>query len=475
MISLVHSAADFADTKLKLNMIECSYQGLEDVIAGCLGYEAIEECLNEEGEPLQALGGRLAGAEAIVFDSSQGLEQAIQLTANPEEVLAICLEALEREIRAAAPQNDMIIYHRMEDFYAGKVAQDMVKAVMEDQKIAATLGSGRADGNGLQMGQPICQGFWSDETCFFEAEGVWASMDGSGWLITCLLEYEKVGRVGFNFGKSVLGCSSLDELNVELGIMPLNTKVILPDGSRVRPSLALLVDPESRAVIGNALTVSDDMSQAIHDAVDNAFNGPNLLGTPLNALVNKPIVIDSDTGADVLIKNLLEKNICPEISYKPGSPKHRRLVDKVLERVSSRLAFGAQDSATIEHTSAVYTMADLTRLISQNIAMYHNQAQAQSMHTPGTRWAYIWEQVSARREAIGSDEAILPLTPPESSSLPNKVKVRNGGVMFRDQIYYSDDLKNLVGKIVDIRWEASMLDHIYLVRGDQLIKLKPAG
>lgn len=412
MISLVHSAADFADTMLKVNMIECSYKDLGDVIAGCLGYEAIEECLNEEGEPLQALGGRLANAEAIVFDSSSGLEQATQLTANPEEVLAICLEALEREIRAAAPQNDMTIYHRMEDFYADKVAQDMVKAVMEDQKIAATLGSGRADGNGLQMGQPICQGFWSDETCFFEAEGVWTSMDGSGWLITCLLEYKKVGRVGFNFGKCVLGCSSLDELNVELGIRPLDTKVLLPEGNLVRPSLALLVDPRSRAVIGSALTASDDMSQAIHDAVDNAFNGPNLLGTPLNDLANKRIVIDSDTGADVLIKNIFEKNICPEITFKPGSPKHRKVVDKVLERVSSRLASGARGSAAIEHTSAVYTMADLTRLISLNITTYHNQAQAQSMQTPGERWAHIWEKVATRRQPIGSDEAILPLTPP---------------------------------------------------------------
>lgn len=421
MINFVNKAADFADTKLKVNMIECSYKDLGDVIAGCLGYEDIEACLNEEGEPLQALGDRLAGAEAIVFDSSSGLEQAIQLTANPEEVLAICLEALEREIRAAAPKNDMIIYHRMEDFYTGKVAQDMVKAVVEDQRIAATLGAGRADSNGLQMRQPICRGFWSDDTCFFEAEGVWTSTDGSGWLITCLLEYEKVGRVGFNFGKSVLGCSSLDELNVELGIMPLNTNVILPEGNLVRPSLALLVDRESRAVIGNALTVSDDMSQAIHDAVDNAFNGPNLLGTPLNDLANKRIVIDSDTGENVLIKNILEKNICPEISFNPGGSKYRALINKVLDRVSSRLAFSARNSVAMEHTSAAYTMADLTRLMSLNITMYHNQAQAQSMRTPGERWAHIWEQVSARREPIVSDDDLLPLTPPESTCVTKKL------------------------------------------------------
>lgn len=395
MISLVHNASDFADTKLKLNMIECRYQDLTEVMAGCLGYRTLRECLDEEDESLHPLAERLAGAEAIVFNSSLGLERAVQLTAKSEELLAICLESLEREIRVAAPQSDMTIYHRIEDFGADRVAEDMAKALAEDQRIAATLDAAWKDVNVPEMGQPTCQGFWTDDTSFFEAEGAWISADGGTWLITCILEYSKVGRVGFSFCNSAITCRSRDDLAVHLEIRRLDTKVLLPEGGTVSPSLAVVIDPKSGAILGNALSASDDLNQLIQDAVNNACKGPNLLGTPLDDIGSKRVKIEVYNWPDISTKDLFEKKGYPEIVYQPGMPKCGGL-EPLLQKISPRLAFNTRGRARMEDIPPVYSLADLTRLVCQNIFTYHNQIHARTGQTPESHWAHIWESLLGR-------------------------------------------------------------------------------
>ena len=316
MITLIYSAADYSEAKLPVNNIEYDSTDIMEILARCLGYKSTLQCVDEGEEPLDYLIARLASAQAIVFNSSLGLERAREASAKPDETLAICLEDLEHVLNDAAQWSNLRIYRSAEEFYAGQGAVDVTKVVADDQTLAAKIGEGSVTGNHFVMGKPASRNLWDEDQCLLEAEGVWASSMGENLLITCQLHYSKVGRVGFSFNGGVATCTALDEIDlfVETGL--LDVTIPLPDGNVRQPSYALLIDSKTCAILGSSLVLDNDLNKLTRDVVNSGFKGSSILGTPLDYFVKKRIKINLHGQVPPGTKPLLPPQPPVEITFK---------------------------------------------------------------------------------------------------------------------------------------------------------------
>lgn len=401
MINLIYSAADFSEAKLSANNIECDSTDVMEILARCLGYKSTLQCVDEGEEPLDYLIARLASAQAIVFNSSLGLERAREASAKPDEMLAICLEGLEHVLNDATQWSNLRIYRSAEEFYAGQGAIDVTKVVAADQTLAAKIGEGSDTGNHFVMGKPASRNLWDEDECLLEAEGVWASSMGENWLITCQLHYSKVGRVGFSFNEGVATCTALDEIDLYVETGQLNVTIPLPDGKVRRPSYALVIESKTCAILGSSVVLDNDLNRLTRDVVNSAFKVPSILGTPLDYFVKKRIKINLHGQARLGTKPLLQPQPPLEIMYKSTPRQRGGVVERVVRNVTSRLTINNQDLKNLGQSSPVFSLEDLTRSLINSIASYHNHVQPGTQQTPEERWGQYWgEPPSSRRGKI---------------------------------------------------------------------------
>ncbi|MDX9681863.1 hypothetical protein QMK56_10175 [Pseudomonas protegens] len=77
MTTLIDHAADHAATILALCDVQVDYSALNEVVAGCLGYETFAFVTEEEGAA--ELSHHLGEAEALVLNVKLGSERAVTI------------------------------------------------------------------------------------------------------------------------------------------------------------------------------------------------------------------------------------------------------------------------------------------------------------------------------------------------------------------------------------------------------------
>lgn len=193
--------------------------------------------------------------------------------------------------------------------------------------------------------------------------------------------------------------SPLDELDVCLEIGKMNAGVLMADGTTVRPLLALVIHPESRAVLGSALSVENDLSQLIRNAIHDAFQGGSIFGKPLDLSSISRITISMSRESWLLAERLDHLQPCFEFRPNAGKAMTSGVVEKIMQRFTSSLTPSYQSPAVMKQPPAVFSLDDLSRFVFDMIAIYLRQMHAGTRQTPMQSWqAYRGEPSPCRGE-----------------------------------------------------------------------------
>ena len=100
MASFIDKAVDDAATTVFLLGMKVEYSILQEVIAGCLGYDSFGMLVADGDNTQHPL--HLTDADALVMNVPMGAARAIQLTGQSEPLVTACIEAIERTCQTFA-------------------------------------------------------------------------------------------------------------------------------------------------------------------------------------------------------------------------------------------------------------------------------------------------------------------------------------------------------------------------------------
>ncbi|MBP1122036.1 hypothetical protein [Pseudomonas sp. PvP028] len=388
MTELINDATDYAATLLALQGVSVSHPKLLEVVAGCLGHETFES-LREEGSTDTSL--HLKDAQVLVLNLHLGAARAVQCLGAAEPHLTACLAGIEHEWRRSGLREDssasvpfdckagltegsrISVFRGVQDFYA-RHAREVILQRLVDEGGAEWTSDGFPE-----LDQTIDpeseETLWSDRARWtICGNGNWIRHDHPPCAVKGVLTYRKAGRAGLVFEGFQSDFQSTSKQVALLTTFKPDVFVVDTKGwSQKRPIVAVIFDLNSNAVLASAISVSDDCSEVMEKAIKEAFieaGTSKSLDMIRHGNPNR-YVLEADHKFDSARIQELVGNL--GISYKSLS-KSKRYVGGIAERMFRRLNGYAPmipPSPGRHMPGAVYTLEDLSLLITLQIKRYH--------------------------------------------------------------------------------------------------------
>lgn len=388
MTELINDATDYAATLLALQGVSVPHPKLLEVVAGCLGHESFES-LREEGSTDTSL--HLKDAQVLVLNLHLGAARAVQCLGAAEPHLTACLGGIEHEWRRSGLREDssasvpfdckagltegsrISVFRGVQDFYA-RHAREVILQRLVDEGGAEWTSDGFPE-----LDQTIDpeseETLWSDRARWtICGNGNWVRHDHPPCAVKGVLTYRKAGRAGLVFeGFQSDFQSTAKQVALLTTFKPDVFLIDTKDWSQRRPIVAVIFDLNSDAVLASAISVSDDYGDVMEKAIKEAFSEA---GTSKSLDMNrhgnsKRYVLEVDHELESARPQELARNL--SIPYKSLS-KSRKYIGGKVERMLNRLNGYAPmipPSPGRRMPSAVYTLEDLTLLITLHIKRYH--------------------------------------------------------------------------------------------------------
>lgn len=393
MTTLIALATDHAATILALRDAQVDYSALNEVIAGCLGYETF--ALVTEEENAAELSHHLGDAEALVLNVRLGAERAVNFCGASEPCLSACLEGLEQAAKMITREGKISripVYRGFKDFYLRHAHDDIRRRLIEEGREDTTFSTLHpADDD-----EPSTLWTASDHwvlTC----HGTCKHGDGKTHATTCSVTYAKAGRAGLVFETFESNFSQLESLHVSLEVFVPDIQVVAEDGSVCRPRVTLILDNTSMRILGSAVGDTEDTTELALEALEQSLGQPVQVHTTSYAHRGQPKRLIVDAGeADW---NESFKNCC-ELHGIVVVPPFRRpqsggLVERLFGSLSTNLLHRGLNFYGQEE-DCVVTMEDFKRLLTAEIRRYNDSVSERSCLTPGQRWAQFYGTLSGK-------------------------------------------------------------------------------
>jgi len=392
MTTLISLATNYAATILALRDAQVDYSALNEVIAGCLGYETFALSIEEEGvaEPCHSLG----DAEALVLNIKLGAERAVNIYGASEPFLTACLDGLEQAAKMIIREgkmSQMSVYHGFKDFYLRHAHDDVRRRLIEEGWEESTLSMLHPTDDG----EPSTLWTTSDHWVL-ACHGTCKDGDRNTLATTCSVRYAKAGRAGLIFEAFESNFSQLETLYVSLEVFVPDIQVLAEDGSVCRPRVTLIFDNTSMRILGSAVGDTEDTTELALKALEQSLGQPLQVHTTSYVHWGQPQRYFVDAGevdGNESFKECCERlNLVVQPSRRPQS---RGLVERFFGSLSTnplhrRLNFYGQDE------NCVVTMEEFMRLLTAEIERYHDSDSERRGLTPGQRWAQFYGGLSGK-------------------------------------------------------------------------------
>ncbi|EPM63160.1 hypothetical protein A262_03935 [Pseudomonas syringae pv. actinidiae ICMP 19073] len=402
MTHLINNATDHAATILALQDFNVSHPMLQEVVAGCLGHESFDSLIREEGNIGSSL--HLKNAQLLILNLPMGATRAVGCLGAAEPYLTACLDGIEHEWHLCSPSehdsksvafgpgpgltvdSSITVFRGAQDLYE-RHAREIIP-----ERLAVERGAEWAKGGVLELDPKIdaesAETLWSDGARWtICTNGIWVQDDHTPYKVEVLLTYRKAGRAGLVFEgcEFILGRAAQRAF---LATFKPDAYVINQDsGLPKRPIVALIFDLKSDVVLGSAISVSGDYTEVMEEAIKDAFSeaGTSKFLNTIRPGESIEYVLDVDQKFDSARLNELVGRF--DVSYKSPTTSKSATGGQV-ERLISRI-YGFQPlippSAGRSKSKAVYTLEDLTRLVTLNITRHHETCGDRAL-SPMQRW-----------------------------------------------------------------------------------------
>ncbi|MBK0057152.1 hypothetical protein IAE40_00795 [Pseudomonas sp. S44] len=381
MTTLMALATDHAATILALRDAQVDYSALNEVIAGCLGYETFALSIEEEGvaEPCHSLG----DAEALVLNIKLGAERAVNIYGASEPFLTACLEGLEQAakmIMRECKMSQMSVYRGFKDFYLRHVHDDVRRRLIEEGWEESTLSMLHPTDDDEPSALWTTSDHW-----VLACHGTCKDGDGNTLATTCSVRYAKAGRAGLIFEAFESNFSLLETLYVSLEVFVPDIQVLAEDGSVCRPRVTLICDNTSMRILGSAVGDTEDTTELALKALEQSLGRPVQVHSTSyvhRGQAQQYFVDASELGGNESFKQCCERlNLAVQPSR---GPKAGGLVERLFGSLSTnpfhrRLNFYWQDE------NCVVTMEEFMRLLTAKIERYNDSDSERRGLTPGQR------------------------------------------------------------------------------------------
>lgn len=387
MKPLIDHAADHAATILARCDAQVDYSALNEVVAGCLGYETFAFVTEEEGAA--ELSHHLGEAEALVLNVKLGSERAVTICGASEPCLTACLEGLEQAakmITREGKRSCMSVYRGLKDFYLRHAHDDIRRRLIEEGREATTFSTLHPTDDDEPSTLWTASDHWV-LTC----HGTCKHGDGKTHATTCSVTYAKAGRAGLVFETFESNFSQLESLHLSLEVLVPDIQVVAEDGTVCRPRVTLILDNTSMRILKSAVGDDEDATELALKALEQSLGRPVQVHTTSYVHQGQPKRLIVDVGEadwNESFKKCGERHGI-EVGQRSRRPQNGGLIERLL---------GSLSTTEIHRRlhDCVYTMEDFLRLLTAEIRRYNDSVSERSCLTPGQRWAQFYGSLSGK-------------------------------------------------------------------------------
>ncbi|WP_122456436.1 hypothetical protein [Pseudomonas viridiflava] len=268
MADFIKVAAAGAKQSLSTQSIEIRHSVLIEVVAALLGYHTFAALNAEELD--QSLDRHLDDAQVLILNEKLGLKRSTQLCQSAVTVFAECVAALDRSV-------PILVFLTVEE-YCASLGRLAVQAVLATNPTAANLARPKRSAGTIAVGSfRFTDPLWSARTSWtLEADITGRYNEGvdlaeSPSAVT--LEFQKAGRAGLILKLDGLSWAPPITRRTFLETFRLDALFTMNDGTNYRPTIGMLVNLETRAILGSAISATEREARldAVRDASVTSF------------------------------------------------------------------------------------------------------------------------------------------------------------------------------------------------------------
>lgn len=404
MTNFIDKAVDDSSTILFLAGTEVEHTIVQEVLAGCFGYETFSAL--EDDENNLELPHHLKDAEALVINVAMGAARATQLFGQSESLMAACIEAVERTYQTyqkpnlvshsssfpvCAKASGISIYLGLEDFYSRHGINAIKHSLAANEDLAVKLGEGwmavgRFDVSNT-LSHSATENFWSaSEYWTLRSDCTWLPPGHPGCSIEGLITYAKAGRAGLIFDTQGFNVGNTRKLTVKLKIFTPDIFVQRKDGSMHKPQVALIYDPVSECILASAVSVEGDTTQLTMGAIQNSFGGSRASGAAGQSEIGQFAldIVDMEDRRDIRAMSELCKQL--GIVVEPARARYEGRAERFMSSMNKRLVnhlLRGRDSAK---SPTILTLDQAIDFVANLKVQYNNTVRAGVPETPIQSW-----------------------------------------------------------------------------------------
>lgn len=288
------------------------------------------------------------------------------------------------------------VFRNVEAFYLGH-GIEKVAAVLDNNAILdAHIGSrSLRDGKLIMTGSfSYAEPLWNARKCWtIKGEALW-TLDGESESenrsLSGLLMYQKAGRAGLILADSTCISDWLAKPEAAVDWFIVDARVLSDDGVIRRPKVAIVVDTNSRVVLGCAITLNGDTYQLMADAIAEALGeaSPYLNAEEPKNLPTCQLSLAMHSGVEAkrLSKDLIKAGIrVRHLGLQQGGR-----LEKLVLWLSKSMAYREDPQA-----QAVYSLDNFKPLFKTQIMRHDYSIAGDAKLTPTERWQEYMKQISS--------------------------------------------------------------------------------
>jgi hypothetical protein len=404
MASLIEKAVDDASTILFLAGTEVEHSIVQEVLAGCLGYEtfsALEDDENNLERPHH-----LKDAEALVINVAMGAARATQLFGQSEPIIAACIEAVERTCQTypqpnlvsnsssfpvCAKDSGVSVYRGLEDFHSRHGINAIKHFLAANEDLAAKLGEGWMEGGRFgvsnRLSQSAAVNFWSArEYWTLKADCIWLPRGHPGCSIEGLITYAKAGRAGLIFDSQGFNVGNTHKLTAKLKIFTPDVLVQSEDGSMHQPQVALIYDPVSECILASAVSVEGDTTQLAMGAIQNSFGGSRASGAVGQSEIGQFVLDTVEMEDRCDIRAMSERCKQLDIVVEPTRTRYAGRTERFISSMNKHLGNHLIPGRDRAKSPTIFSLDQAIDFVANLKVQYNNTVRPGVPETPVQSW-----------------------------------------------------------------------------------------
>lgn len=400
MASFIDKAVDDASTILFLAGTELEHSIVQEVLAGCLGYETFSAL--EDDENNLDLHHHLKDAEALVINVAMGAARATQLFGQSEPLMAACIEAVERTCQTY-PQPNLVshpssfpvrakasgisVYRGLEDFHSRHGINAIKHFLAVNEDLAVKLGEGwmvvGRFGVSNRLIHCATESFWSaSEYWTLKADCIWLPRGHPGCSIEGLITYAKAGRAGLIFDTQGFNVGNTHKLTVKLKIFTPEIFVQRKDGSMHLPQVALIYDPVSQCILASAVSVEGDTTQLAMGAIQDSFGESRASGATGQSEIGQFVLdtVEMEDRCDIRAMSELCKKL--GVVVEPARTRYAGRTERFISSMNKRLVKNLIRGRDSAKSPTILSLDQAIDLVANLKVQYNNTVRVDVPETP---------------------------------------------------------------------------------------------